>query len=743
MRALSLLPLLVVVACGASDGGEDVEALASNYGEGCTADTQCAADEYCAKTISSSGTVCLPFARACEEDTETNRLLSQALAKAGKELCDLGQKPGSIGGVYPPSIASDRARSKLYERLFNAPAAIPPTGKRLVDEARAARAKGAFASGPIRLAARLWDEDVPKDVAPDAPARSFEQAVTDLGGDPSSASSLPADLKSELAPILAAVKTAVDLRNGAIPAGTDLARWFRAPIGMFWQGREVVSQRDKIDITRPADAKLLFDEMRWGDFARGAVVISEAIEKSALRTRASTGAFGGTFSFDVGTPHGRIVIKGSGDDVYAAADAEYLFVVDTGGNDRYEVPVGGTQSPNNPVSVAIDLGGDDTYTYAKLPVTGDGRERPVADAAGRRPSIPHHSLSEVRRQGSGTLGVGLLFDFGNGKDVYESLRWSQGSGVLGVGVLYDDGGDDSYIAETVAQGGATFGIGLLIDGGGNDRYHGYSVTQGATFVKAVGLLLDYDGDDVYWTSPGNAYIGPDRRIGGHDYFYEYGVNQGASWGRRGDYPQDGIRNDGHLSGGTGALLDLGGNDKYTCSAFCQGTGYWFGTGILWDDGEGKDETFGRIFAAGTGVHFGLGIHHDGGGDDLHHVFRNGDECEGLTFGSGDDLSLGWFEDLGGNDKYAACRNSIGSGTEKGVGVFVDLKGDDSYASRDARAFGSIEDPPDMQATTSARYALKTQGVFADGAGSDTFSPALVPHATYPSPNVCAVSLDRP
>jgi hypothetical protein len=310
-------------------------------------------------------------------------------------------------------------------------------------------------------------------------------------------------------------------------------------------------------------------------------------------------------------------------------------------------------------------------------------------------------------------------------------------------VLYDEGGDDKYLAETVAQGGATFGLGLLIDGAGNDEYKGYSVTQGATFVKAVGLLLDYEGDDVYWTSPGNAYIGPDRRIGGHDYFYEYGVNQGASWGRRGDYPQDGRRNDGHLSGGTGALLDLAGNDKYTCSAFCQGTGYWFGTGILWDDGEGQDESFGRIFAAGSGVHFGLGVYHDGGGDDRHHTYRDGAECEGLTFGSGDDLSLGWFEDLGGDDKYFACRNSLGSGSEKGVGVFVDLKGNDDYHGLEPRTFGSIDDPPDMQATTSNRYALKTQAVFADGAGSDTFNVPLSQRATYPSPNVCAVSLDRP
>ena len=29
-------------------------------------------------------------------------------------------------------------------------------------------------------------------------------------------------------------------------------------------------------------------------------------------------------------------------------------------------------------------------------------------------------------------------------------------------------------------------------------------------------------------------------------------------------------------------------------------GYWFGTGILWDDGEGSDKTYGRMFAGGSG-----------------------------------------------------------------------------------------------------------------------------------------------
>lgn len=687
----------------------------------CSSDDECGPDAFCGKTSSSKGNVCIPFNCACVAETETGTLLAQALATGERTMCDLGQRFGSLSSLYADSIAHDPVRPTFYQRLYHAPMAIPHAGRQLADAARASRSRG-YVSEIVRMAARLWDEE-PSGSTSLPPAPSFEDAVAALSGAPrdaiaADAKDLPQALREALVPVLVAVRTAIDLRQGAIPEGADLRRWFRAPMGMFVQMREVIPAAEKIDLTRTADRDFLLRGFRYDQLARAAIVIAEAVETSGLKT----GSFPGNYAFDHETPFGRIVIRGTGDDVYFESDpklsGELLLVVDTGGNDRYEIPVGGTQSPSNPVSVAIDLGGNDTYTYVKT-VQGVN-ERPDPDAAGRRPTVPRHSLSEVRRQGAGTLGVGMLFDFGHGDDLYESLRFSQGSGVLGVGVLYDEAGNDRYIAETAAQGGAQLGLGVLIDGGGNDTYRGFSVTQGAAHVKAVGLLVDHGGNDTYWTSPGNSYIAEAGRIKGHDYFYEYGINQGAAWGRRGDYPQDFIRNDGHMSGGIGALLDLGGSDKYTCGAFCQGTGYWFGTGILWDDGVGNDESYARIFAGGSGVHFGLGVYHDGGGDDRHHVDA---QPEGLTFGSGDDLSLGWFEDLGGNDRYVGGRHSFGSGTEKGVGVFIDMSGDDRYESAQGDGFGSVLDPADWQKTSHPRYGLASMAVFVDGAGNDTYSRA--------------------
>jgi hypothetical protein len=247
--------------------------------------------------------------------------------------------------------------------------------------------------------------------------------------------------------------------------------------------------------------------------------------------------------------------------------------------------------------------------------------------------------------------------------------------------------------------------------------------QGGAHVKGVGMLVDHGGDDVYWANPGNSYIAPDQRIEGHDYFYEYGIAQGAAWGRRGDRPIDGLVGDGHASGGVGALFDLGGADKYTCGAFCQGTGYWFGTGILWDDGKGNDETYGRVFAAASGVHFGIGVYHDDGGDDRRNI---GARPEGLTLGSGDDLSLAWFEDLGGNDRYEGGRHSFGSGTERGVGVFIDVSGDDEYTSSRQDGFGSFHDPAEWNRPAHPRFPLLGAGVFVDGQGTDRYTRPSTP-----------------
>jgi hypothetical protein len=737
----------------------------------CSTDRECGAGAFCG-TLGGSA-VCIPYRCACEATTTEGALLDDALATLSRDSCDLGQRFGSIAAIYPAAIASDALRPTIYQELVHAPRAISAANRRLRDEALAARATGAPVSGLVRLGARLWDEELHADRAPAPTPASFEDAVVALLGDDgparrdaivADAADVPLALRTELAPIVATIADAIELRERAIPDGVDLARWWRAPMAMWEQQREVVPNAAKIDLTRATDKNFLLRDFKYHLLADAAVRIAEAVERANLNE-----SFTGTYFFTQATPWGRIVIRGTGNDVYretsTALQGDLLLVLDAGGDDRYEVPVGGTTSPHNPIAVAIDLGGADTYTYVKVPTVGDGNRRPVADAAGRRSTVPHHSLSEVRRQGAGTLGVGMLFDLGVESDRYESLRFSQGAGVLGVGVLYDEGGDDIYHAETTAQAAGQFGLGLLIDGAGNDSYTAFSLVQGAVHVKAVGLLVDYSGNDDYWAGPGNAYVGRDAWIDGQDMFYEYGINQGASWGRRGDYPQDTLHNDGHASGGVGALLDLAGSDAYTCGAFCQGLGYWFGTGILYDE-SGDDTYYGRIFAGGAAVHFGLGIRIDGSGHDDHYAA----DILGLELGSGDDLSLGWFEDGDGDDRYGVSNKCGGSGSEKGTGIFIDVGGNDRYTANHTLGFGMAVDPLSMRTPASTRYPLRTHGVFVDGGGTDTYarptfftpepvgnqrrwlhpwfvadganSGVLATPVTYESPTVFGVGLDR-
>jgi len=289
------------------------------------------------------------------------------------------------------------------------------------------------------------------------------------------------------------------------------------------------------------------------------------------------------------------------------------------------------------------------------------------------------------------------------------------------------------------------------------------------YVDAVGLLIDYDGQDTYWTSMGNAYVGQPSWITGHDYLYEYGINQGASWGRRADYPQDGIANGRHASGGFGGLFDFGtAKDAYTCGAFCQANGYWFGVGVLHDEG-GDDEYDGRIYTGGTGAHFGLGIFLDGSGDDR---YSDAAHAMQLNYGFGHDFSVAWHADLGGNDRYVSRFESFGTGAQTSHGLFFNLGGHDVYVMDGERGFGMCVNPSDWRTPANGRYTLRTVGAFIDSGGSDVyqrtpyFKPEVLgnetawvhPHlspgysvsggysttapVTYSEPNVLGVGMDR-
>ena len=120
-------------------------------------------------------------------------------------------------------------------------------------------------------------------------------------------------------------------------------------------------------------------------------------------------------SVDVETPLGAIVLRGKGDDTYGPSTDAPALLLDTGGDDVYRAPIAaGTLAL--PISVAIDLAGKDTYAYVEKPNDADKvGTRLVSDEAGRSGG---RTKSRVGRQGSGVLGVGLLYDLGAGNDTY-------------------------------------------------------------------------------------------------------------------------------------------------------------------------------------------------------------------------------------------------------------------------------------------------------------------------------------
>lgn len=338
------------------------------------------------------------------------------------------------------------------------------------------------------------------------------------------------------------------------------------------------------------------------------------------------------FEFD--TPLGKIVINGGDDDV--VLPGEYLLICDLGGNDQYLG--GGGSSPDVPISVLIDVAGDDLY----------GNEQ------------------NSRQFGCGICGVGVCVDVA-GIDQYQAERLAFGAGIFGTGLLADFGGSDSYIMKVSGQGCGYFGVGMLFDIAGDDDYYLAGDGQGAGGIGGgIGVLVDYDGNDSYTAEPLTAVFNRG------DYHSEHKINannaQGWGGGRRGD------GSDGHSwAGGMGVLLDYNGDDHYHSGNWSLGTGYWFGIGILYDV-NGNDLYESCYFTQASGAHYCIGALFDETGDDRHELF----ETAGAALSFGWDFSVTLLVDWQGNDVYAAKIISTGLSQIRSDAFFFDFAGNDIY-----------------------------------------------------------------
>ncbi|MEE9442201.1 MAG: hypothetical protein V3V99_05995 [candidate division Zixibacteria bacterium] len=316
------------------------------------------------------------------------------------------------------------------------------------------------------------------------------------------------------------------------------------------------------------------------------------------------------------TDFGRLAIGTSGNDTYTG---DYFMIIDPGGDDVYNI----SYDIENPhPTLIVDYSGNDIYKA----------ETDFALA-------------------SGALSYSLLIDY-EGDDIYWGKNFSLGSGYFGVGILWDKKGNDKYFGDTFVQGAGTFGLGLLIDEDGSDTYTCHFQSQGFGFVRGIGGIADYAGNDAY-------IVQPKYKEFFHAGDHYQSLSQGFAIGVR-----------PYMSGGFGFICDYGGNDSYIADFFAQGSSYWWSLGMIYDK-SGNDLYASYQYAQGAGAHMALGLLLDGGGDDIY-------RSHGLCHGVGHDYSCGWLLDRGGNDVYSAQGLAQGGGQANGIGIFTDLNGDDGY-----------------------------------------------------------------
>jgi hypothetical protein len=430
------------------------------------------------------------------------------------------------------------------------------------------------------------------------------------------------------------------------------------------------------------------------------------------------------FAFSADTPLGAVVVGDGRANRYEPTDpnlgGNILLLLDTGGDDVYRVPVGANQplasGLNGPVSLAIDLGGSDDYGYDVVADPDDTGRLP-SDVAGRYATVlpPDAgdgpiSLSTTSRQGTGIVGVGMLFDYGPEADHYQSLRISQGFGAAGVGVLFDEGGDDTYEGEAMVQGAATFGIGLLLDLSGNDTRRTYTMSQGFGYTGGVGALVDLSGDDAYLANVGDPAQGGDPL-----YFTPQLPGSGNSTLSQGTgFGQNDFNGQG-LSGGLGVLRDAQGNDRYQGSVFAQACGYYLGFGVLVDS-AGDDQYDALWYTQGSAAHYAMSFFWDESGDDLYQQtlvpVATGPNC-------GHDFSVGIHVDNGGNDRVRGAGLCLGEANDFGTGLYINNGGTDVFEG-DPSCFGYVTNPDykDPNGQPSNYYAY---GIFLKAGGQGTYS----------------------
>lgn len=333
------------------------------------------------------------------------------------------------------------------------------------------------------------------------------------------------------------------------------------------------------------------------------------------------------------------LIGGPGDNTYDMSRAEYLMIIDLGGNDTYIWPEDFDLTSNGSSHIIIDYAGNDTY----------------------------RSDTEFAGPGVGVFG-GSIIDDHSGNDTYTSTKLaSMATGLFGIGIILDRAGNDTYTntgpESGWSQGVGFYGIGLIIDREGSDVYHAEKLSQGVGGPRGFGAIIDGGGNDLYQANGPNyasAYGTPGVYLG---------MSQGFGFGVR-----------GYAAGGVGLIDDMGGNDQYIAGEFSQGGGYYFGLGMIRDH-TGNDLYHGNRYGQAFAAHQAVGILIDDSGDDTYWSMTAASQS-GVW-----DESITLLLDKAGNDSYRCDGLGIGAASMQAIGIFIDLGGDDRYSANPGATLG--------------------------------------------------------
>lgn len=288
----------------------------------------------------------------------------------------------------------------------------------------------------------------------------------------------------------------------------------------------------------------------------------------------------------------------------------------------------------------IDLGGNDWY--------GDGYYSIIDfDGSDIYESTQSWIFSAAQQN------INFFIDL-KGNDTYRARYGSFGASLFGVSLFWDISGDDEYRCMNYCNGVAFGGVAIFVDGSGNDNYQSLQLSQSVAIAGGYGLLIDLEGNDFYYSKG-------DLGSGYGDLGQYEGWSQGVGIGLR-----------GFISGGLALLYDRSGIDKFESGNFSQGGGYYFGWGLLINDGKEDDTYMSSRYGQGFSAHYALGSLLDLGGNDVY--VNTGHVAQGIAW----DLSISLLEDVAGNDTYLSCNFCLGVAAESSLATFVDLDGKDSY-----------------------------------------------------------------